>query len=174
MRTVVGDVREAATLREALTGQEAVISTLGARRAEPVGTIRSAGTRALVEQMARAGVPRLIAVSAVGPETGRMTRPAALLWPVLVGRERLAEVVRAERIVRSSGLRWTLVRPPRLVDAPAGARIESGSSVRVGMNAQLGRADLARLLLDLLADEASVGTALTAVTRQAAPLLPSA
>lgn len=159
----VGDARDRAALDRALPGASAVVSLLGARRGQPVGTVRSAGTRAVVEAMQRAGVRRLVVVSTVGVGSSLqdMTTTARLLWPVIVGRDRLREAAAAEAMVTSSGLDWTLVRPPRLIDGPIGSQTSVGRSLRIGLKSQISRSALAHLLLDLTDDPAVTGATLT-------------
>lgn len=168
---VAGDVRDASVVDAALAGVDAVICCLGVRRGQTPGTVRSDGTRTLVERMTAIGVARLVAVSSVGVgESVRwQSRPGRYLWPRLVGRDRLAEATLAESFVRASDLAWTLVRPPRLVDTnpgrpPSVGRVALGPDVRTGLNSRLSRTDLARTLLDLLDDERWTRTAVTVTT----------
>jgi putative NADH-flavin reductase len=160
----VGDVREEGVVRAALAGEQVVVSTLGVRRGTPVGTVRSDGTRVLVQAMAAAGVARLVSVSSigVGSSLASMSRGARFLWPRVVGRDRLAEADRAEAAVRASSLDWTIVRPPRLIDGPASGKVQVGPDVALGMQAQITRADLARVLVDQALDHGRHRVELTA------------
>jgi putative NADH-flavin reductase len=53
-----------------------------------------------------------------------------------------------DRIVRASGLDWTIVKPPRLTDGPATGGVRAGVDVRVGLLSRTSRADLAAFMLD--------------------------
>jgi len=53
-----------------------------------------------------------------------------------------------ERLIESSGLDWTIVKPPRLTDAPPRHRVQASSSLQVGLLSKISRADLAAFLLD--------------------------
>ena len=64
---------------------------------------------------------------------------------------------RQETVVRESGLAWTLVKPPRLTDAPRRGPIQAGPLVRVGMLSHISRLDLAEFLLDEIAQPRFVG-----------------
>ncbi|SCL36216.1 Putative NADH-flavin reductase [Micromonospora nigra] len=150
--TVVnGDARDVAAVSTALAGVDAVVSCLGVRIGQEPGTVRSEGTAALVAAMRAAGVRRLVCVSTVGvgDSVAAQSRPARLLWPRLVGRDRLAEAERAEAAVRGSDLEWTLVRPTRLVDGPD-SRVATGVDVATGLRSQVSRTALARTLLDMV------------------------
>lgn len=167
VEVVVGDVRDHEVLDAGLAGAEAVVSCLGVRLGQNPGSVRSDGTAALVSAMTAAAVPRLVAVSSVGVGASRQwqTRTARLLWPLLVGRERLAEAQRAEERISAApaGLAWTVVRPPKLTDADGGAPVDVGPEVRTRLGSTLSRADLAGVLLDQLAGGRFTGMAVTAV-----------
>jgi nucleoside-diphosphate-sugar epimerase len=176
--TQVADVRDGAAVRTALAGVRTVICCLGVPRGQQVGKVRSDGTANLVAQMRAAGVRRLVAVSSIGlgDDLERLTRPAALFWPRLVGADRLAEAARAERAVTGSDLDWTILRPPRLVDAPAttsGTDLSNSSGrptgceplLPVGLRSQLRRDELARLLVAAATDRSTIGKVLTAASR---------
>jgi kynurenine 3-monooxygenase len=70
----------------------------------------------------------------------------------------LADHADQEALVTGSGLPWTIVRPGQLTEKPAGdravARLEPGNFV-----AMIARADLARLMVDLLEDADAEGHA---------------
>ena len=53
------------------------------------------------------------------------------------------------RAYAASGLRWTLVRPPRLVDGPATGRVEHHAH-RSTRSTRITRADLAAFVADVL------------------------
>lgn len=166
--TVQGDVRDGEAVATALAGVDAVISCLGVRLGQPIGTIRSAGTRSLVAAMSQVGPRRLVKVSAVGVGTSkpRQSRMARMMWPRIVGADRLAEADLAERAVFASELEWTIVRPPRLVDATTPGRVEVGPDLRTGFSSQLARLDLARLLVDLAENNRFPRQTVTAVTKR--------
>ncbi|MDH5727343.1 MAG: NAD(P)H-binding protein, partial [Nitrospira sp.] len=53
-----------------------------------------------------------------------------------------------ERLVESSQLDWTIVKPPRLTDSPPQGRVQASASLRVGLLSRISRADLAAFILD--------------------------
>lgn len=152
LRVVTGNVLDSATVDYALRDCDALVSMLGVALGQPAGTTRSTGTRVLVEAMQRSPVKRLVAVSTVGVGTSRAAQSLASRWllPRLIGAQRLAEADLQEQIIASSGLDWTVLRPPRLVDGPPTGRYRSGVTIRTSMSSKVPRADLAQALLDEL------------------------
>lgn len=163
LRVVTGSVLDAATVDQALGGCEALVCMLGVALGQPAGTTRSAGTRVLVQAMQRSAVKRLVAVSTVGVGTSRAAQSMASRWllPRLIGAQRLAEADLQEQIIASSGLDWSVLRPPRLVDGPATGCYRSGAAIRTSMSSKITRADLAQALLDELVKRQFVRTAAT-------------
>lgn len=149
---VTGDVLNSAAVDDALRNCGAVVSMLGVALGQPAGTTRSTGTRVLVQAMQRSAVKRLLAVSTVGVGSSRSAQSFVSRWllPRLIGRRRLAEADLQEQIIASSGLDWTVLRPPRLVDGAPTGRYRTGVGIRTSMSSKITRADLARALLDEL------------------------
>ncbi|NGZ97499.1 MAG: hypothetical protein CV089_15500 [Nitrospira sp. WS110] len=53
-----------------------------------------------------------------------------------------------ERLVESSVLDWTIVKPPRLTDSLPRGRVYASASLLVGLLSKISRADLAAFILD--------------------------
>ncbi|WP_106396812.1 NAD(P)-dependent oxidoreductase [Actinocorallia populi] len=159
LETVVADVMDPAAIGAALTGRDAVVSALGPR-GKGETTVCSDGARSIITAMRSTGGRRLVVVTASGHVVdegdGPFTR--ALVKPLLGRflREAFADFVRTERVVRDSGLDWTILRPPRLTDgAPRPYRTALDRNVRGGIT--LARADLAHAALNVLDDPDTVG-----------------
>lgn len=140
-----GDPRSVADLRAALPGHDAVVSALG-----PPGpgasTILRDGAHSTVEAMRAAGTRRLIVVSAAVlfdlGVLGRLLRRTLL-------KNVAADSADMERIVVTSGLEWTIARPPRLTNGPLTGRyrVEDGQLPNPSALASISRADVAHFLL---------------------------
>src|SRR3954464_12523989 len=120
-RLVVGDVSDEKVVREALKGQDAVVSALGTP-ASPFRevTLLSTATRALVNAMKAEHVARLVCITGMG--AGDSAGHGGFLFdnvifPLLL-KKVYADKNRQEAIVRDSGLDWILVRPSVLNDKP--------------------------------------------------------
>lgn len=103
VRFVMGRLNEPDKWRAALEGSTEVVhmaALTGKARAEDYERINVEGTRTLVDECRKAGVRRFLFVSSIAA-----TYPDLARYPY--GRSKLA----AERVVRESGLEWTIVRP---------------------------------------------------------------
>ena len=132
---IVGDVRDEKVLREALKGQDAVVSALGTP-ASPFRevTVLSTATRALVRAMKAEHVSRLVCITGMG--AGDSAGHGGFLFdnvifPLLL-KKVYADKNRQETIVRDSGLDWILVRPSVLNDKPGHGSVRGhGGSFRL-------------------------------------------
>jgi len=150
---VEGDVMLAGDVLSAVAGQDAVIVALGAGRQ---GTVRSVGTRHVVDAMKRQGVSRLIVQSTLGAGD---SRPALnFYWKrIMFGlllRPAYADHQRQEEIVAASGLDWTIVRPSAFTDGPATNQYNHGFAPTIkGLAMKISRADVAGFVLRQLTDQ---------------------
>jgi len=105
---VQGDGRNVDDVRRAVAGQDAVISIVSSEGRGPT-TVMSDVTRAELDAMREAGVRRLVSVSVSAIE-GR--RPWILINMVRwILRKPYADFARMERLITSSSVDWTIVRP---------------------------------------------------------------
>lgn len=147
-----------------LAGADAILCAIGpAPGGPPDGCAR--GTAALVDAARAAGAHRLVVVTGalIGHPRERLSRMYRMI-DRMQAKGALDDRRAQERIVRESGLDWTLVRPPRLTEgAPTGA-VVAGEDVFVGALARVDREDLARFLLDVAADRTRVGRSPTVLS----------
>jgi putative NADH-flavin reductase len=148
-----GDPRSVGELRDALSGHDAVVSALG-----PAGLGRTTILRdcahSTVAAMQAEGLRRLLVVSAA-----MLFQDAGILAAVLrhtLLRNVAEDTAEMERAVMASGLDWTIVRPPRLTNAPLTGHyhIEKGRMPRGSLS--IGRADVAHFLLGEVKRDAHV------------------
>src|SRR3989440_10770717 len=160
LRAVVqGDGRNLEDIRRAIRGQDAVIPIVAPAGRGPT-TVISDVARAELSAMREAGVRRIVTVSVSAIE-GR--RPWILInlvrWLL---RKPYADFARMERLVASSGLDWTIVRPPYLSNGRTTGRVRSqvgGEELAHGPY-HISRGDLAATLLDLAEDSQHLGEGL--------------
>ncbi|MCY1547769.1 NAD(P)H-binding protein [compost metagenome] len=104
-------------------------------------------------------------MSTVGTAGSRAAQSWFSRWllPRLIGTGRLAEADAQEASIVASNLKWTIVRPPRLMDGEAKGGVRAGVGLRTDMRSQIRRSDLARFLLDEVVGQRFVGAAPTVV-----------
>jgi uncharacterized protein YbjT (DUF2867 family) len=157
--TVPG-LTEVEPLLPALTGSDVVISGVGprSRKAGPVASATGCG---ILGAMAGAGVRRLVVVSAVpvGPvPDGESFANRRLLLPLIGAmlRDLYADLAELEDEIGRSGTDWTVVRPPKLTDKPLTGTYRTRVGGNVPRGYSVSRADVAHLMLAVLADPATV------------------
>jgi putative NADH-flavin reductase len=159
---VQADAMDPAAIEEAVKGRDAVLSALGTREGRAPTTVCADGARSVLAAMGAAGADRFVLVSAAGLHAGpgddpltRFVVKPLVLQPLL--KHAFADMRAAEALVRESGLRWTIVRPPRLTNGPGNGRYRKAIDRNVLGGATIARADLAVALLDQMADDSSIG-----------------
>ncbi|MDF1602470.1 NAD(P)H-binding protein [Nocardioides sp. YIM 152315] len=147
-----GDGLRGDEVTAAVAHHDAVVSIVASGSVRRT-TVNQTVARHLVAAMGEHGTSRLVVTSSHALVATRPPVLAPLVRSVL--RHPFADAREMERIVRGSGLDWRIVRPTRLVDAPArGAvvRAPDGADFATGASV-LPRADLAATILDVLEDD---------------------
>ncbi len=145
-----GDVMDRDTVHVAMEGHDAVMVVLGGGLR---GTVRSTGTRNIVEAMKWHGIKRLICETTLG--AGDSVDNLNFYWRyVMFGfllRGVFKDHLRQEEYVRASGLDWTIVRPAAFVDEPAAPEYRHGfSPSEKGLSLSIARTDVAKFMADQL------------------------
>ena len=152
-KLIVGDVRDEKVLRDALKGQDAVISALGTP-ASPFREVRllSTATRALVSAMKAEHVSRLVCITGMGAGDSAGHGGFlfdSLIFPLLL-KKVYADKNRQEAAVRDSGLDWVLVRPAVLNDKPGRGSVRALTDLSDFHGGSISRQDVATFVLDQL------------------------
>lgn len=117
-------------------------------------TLLSTATEALVAEMERLGVRRLVCITGLGAGDGRGHGGFLfdhVIMPLLL-RNAHADKDRQEATVRRSGLDWTLVRPMVLIDAPATNKVEALIDLARVHGGSIPRSDVARFIVGELSE----------------------
>jgi putative NADH-flavin reductase len=162
---------DAETLAPAVAGADAVLSGLGPRSTAEYGIVTT-GTRAITGAMQATGVRRIVVVSAapVGtvPAPGRPEPPKHdpgdgffmrhVLSPMVKAAfgKSYADLAQMEEELASSGLDWTVVRPPRLTSKPLTGSYRRAYGQNVKRGVFISRADVAHLMLAVLGEPGTV------------------
>ena len=157
LRVVQGDVLGSDAVAEAVAGQEAVLCTIGTGAERT--SLREQATRNIVQAMDSAGVQRLICQSSLGIGDSR-SNLGFFTRHVIVGvflRHAFADHERQEAVIKESSLKWTIVRPPHLLDAPRTGVYRHGfSTTDRDIRGKISRADVADFMLKQLTDDSYV------------------
>src|SRR5215208_5543337 len=170
LKIVVGDAFHAAKVREAVAGNEAVISVLGSRQpsnplyphrpGDPHGPA-SAGSANIIAAMEEHGLRRFVCQTAWGVGESKQDPgfAGAFFMTVLVRpllRDEYAEKEAQEKFVRESDLDWIIVRPMILTNGPWTNEYRGGLDLKPGRRPYISRADAADFLMRQLTDDTYV------------------
>jgi len=138
-------------MERAVAHSDAVIGATFTRK--PVD-VYSTSAALLVAAMSARGRGRLVVVTSAGvhashQQQGFGQKAAFTLMRRTLGRTVYDDMVRMEALVSATGLDWTIVRPPGLVDEPGRGYASARDEIEGRLCA---REDLARMLLDQLTD----------------------
>lgn len=148
-------------LRPLVADSEAVVSGVGPTGRRNVDHVATTSTRSILRALEGTRVERLVAVSAapVGPvPQGDSPLNRYVVLP-LVGRllrEVYADLAEMEADIARSGVPWTVVRPPKLVDRPRSGTYRRVIDGNVPRGHTISRADTADAMLGALTDPGTV------------------
>lgn len=129
--TINGDAMRPDDVDHAVAGHDAVVVVLGITenpiRVQLLGPkrtpldVRSTGTRHVIDSMHAHGVDRLVVQSSygIGPTRPLLGLRDRIFFSTIV-KKQMADTGQQDRLVRASGLDWTLVQPVHLSDEPDG------------------------------------------------------
>lgn len=155
MRVVEGDVHDIEAVRRAIAGSDAVLSVVGHTKSSQ-GDILEAAAKNYVEAMKAEGVGRVVTLLGAGVahenDHSSLGRKFMLGLMGLVAKTMLVDAQAHAEMLRASGLKWTIVRPPRLTDDEPTGRWEAGY-LKLGPANKMSRADLAAFMLEQMESE---------------------
>jgi len=158
---IVGDATDSAAVARAVVGHDAIVVALGDSR-NPFGlavgmkrltipNICEIGTANVIAAAQAAGVQRLVCVTSYGVGDTRDLLPPMhrRIFRWLRLGEQMADKEQQEKLVKASGLDWTLVQPVGLTDGAATGRwLASSKGER--RKRTISRIDLAAFIVDIL------------------------
>lgn len=154
-----GDALQSEDVQAALVGVDVVIQTLGVRLGDlfrPVDLFSNA-TRVLITAMKAQGVKRLICVTGFGAGDSRASIGLLQRLPFqLVFGRAYEDKSLQERLIKDSGLEWTLARPGVLTGGPRTGRYKVLSEAAQWRNGIISRSDVAEFLVRQIADQTYV------------------
>jgi putative NADH-flavin reductase len=158
-RLVQGDVVDPDAVARAISGNDAVLSTLGVSRPLRRDPAVVEGVRNIVRAMERRGPARLIYLSFLGVHEGRSQVGFVLgriMAPIIV-RNEVADHEVKESVVRQSDLEWTIVRPVGLTNGLRTGDYRHGLHIRArSFFPTISRADVAEFMLNQVSDRSYI------------------
>jgi putative NADH-flavin reductase len=155
LSAVRGDPRDPESIASALDGNDAVLSAIGPHPRDVLrrSTLLTDCARATVEAMKANGVARLGIVSA-----GALFPRSGLYFAFfrVLAINHVRDLRSMEHVVRTSGLEWTIARPPRLMKSPRSTYHSRVGAVPDDRHAMSFRA-VAAFLLDSVEHRAHIG-----------------
>jgi uncharacterized protein YbjT (DUF2867 family) len=147
LRLVTGAATDSAAVSRALEGADAVISTLGG-----TGSVIADSTPAIVEAARQTGVSRVVVLSSWVVERNSQDAVTRLLTGLAMG-AMIKDKNAGERVLRRSGLDWTIVYAGMLSDGPAtGSVAVLPEGAKRSLSQRISRADVAAWMVEAAAD----------------------
>ncbi len=156
LTVIKGDVLNQEDVNQTVVGADIVVSLFGHVKGSPT-RLQTDGTENIIKAMKKHGVGRIISLSGGGLPFPKKDQPKfadkmiRTIMKVAVPKI-LNDAIEHHNIIDTSGLRWVIVRGPRLTNEPRQGQYRVGW---VGVNAstKIGRADLADFILTQVEDE---------------------
>jgi putative NADH-flavin reductase len=166
LRIIRGDLSSGVSIAATLSGGTAVVTVFGPR--PPYTEVFCAqATQRLIAGMLDNGPRRLIVQTGaqVGIDLPNWSWPVRAMSRAFArSRPQIAADFREqERLVRESGLDWTIVKPPLLTTGAPRGRVRVGPDLRIGLMSRIRRADLAQAILDEIERPQHLGKAVFVV-----------
>jgi len=158
-----GDATNPTDVRAAITGQQAVIDTIGGTTPFKTIHLEADAAKVILAEMQAAGAKRLIVVSALGVNESAEQAPfwyRYLLMPTFL-RGSTKDKAAMEEEVRTEGVDFVIVRPPMLSDDPPTGSVTVIDPLETGH--KITRTDLAGFLVDQLTSDQYLNQAVTVV-----------
>ena len=161
-----GDATDMAAVEAAVTGQDAVINTVGGKTPYKRTKLEASVATTIVAAMQRHGVRRLIVTSMIGEGDSSANTPfyvKILLETFLRGAT--PDKAKMESTVSASELDWVISRPAVLTDKAATGDVRIFSAGNREKAHSLARSDLAAFLVAQLTSDALLRRAVTIANR---------
>jgi putative NADH-flavin reductase len=154
LTVVQGDPTNAADLEKLLAGQDAVLSTLGARTNKKT-TLRADVARNLAAEMKKHRVRKLVWLDAAGVGSSReFVRRSSfffgrIIMPLFLN-NMYEDAAVADALIEKSGCDWVIVRPMSFTNGAKTGKISivTDMSLTVKLRLRIARADVAAFLVE--------------------------
>jgi len=155
LNVVRGNVLDFDKVQEVVKGQDAVLSALGHKRFFIKTTILFRGTKNIIEAMQKHNVNRFICITSLGINDSRFKLGlyyTLFVIPFIVFFYFL-DKSKQEKLIRNSGLSWTIIRPGQLTNGKKRGLYKHGPNLgNCIVTKTISRADVAHFMLSQLND----------------------
>lgn len=155
LTVIKGNILDFHKVQEVVAGQDAVLSALGHKRFFIKTNILSEGTKNIIQAMEKHKVKRFICVTSLGINDSRFKLGlyyTLFVVPFIIYFYFL-DKAKQEKLIRSSSLNWTIVRPGQLTKGRKGGKYKHGANVgNYILTKMISRADVAHFILCQLND----------------------
>lgn len=165
LQVVKGDVTDPSSFTEYLRNSNVVISAIGVSggiTGDKPTTLYSEGAANILQEMRKTGVDRAFFISASALDVSPVLPFFAKLLTKYIIQKLLkymyADLRIMEKRIKESGLDWTIIRPPQLVDKPrtGNYRISINTFLKNGL--KISRADVAHYIISNIANKQTYQT----------------
>jgi putative NADH-flavin reductase len=154
-----GDALQPQDVAAALPGVDVVIQTLGVKFGDLFQPVHlfSQATRVLIAAMTAQGVNRLVCVTGfgAGDSGASISCLQRLPFQIVFGRAYADKSIQ-ERLIKESGLEWTIARPGVLTGGPRTGRYQILTEAAQWRNGIISRSDVAEFLVRQIEDKTYV------------------
>ena len=155
LKIIIGNLNEPLKMKDAITGADACVSTLGGGSLTKHSIETMNGIKNIISIMEIAKVQRFIYLSSLGAGESRFLIPQPLRFILtrFFLRVPLADHNFNESNIVKSKLDWTLVRPGSLTDGQFTGNLKyGGDNTKMKGNSSISRANVASFILQQLTD----------------------
>jgi putative NADH-flavin reductase len=150
---VQGELSDSAQVERAISGADAVVSTLGPRGGSKHKPLTQ-GMQNIVAAMDKLGVRRIVVTSTLSVKDQNdkrgLTARALVFLVKFAMRSAYDEIIGVAETLRASDLDWTILRMTMLNNKPKSGKVKAGYLGRGGRTAFVARADIADFILECL------------------------
>lgn len=141
---IKGDATSRADVVKAMMGQDVIISTLGTGKSLRANELFTRSAKAVVDAAKQTGVSRLVWLSSFG--VGDTFQDATILQKLkyrTLLRNLYVNKEASEKIIKESGLKWTIVYPTALMNWSVKGNYRVDDRMKMKGTPKIGRADVA-------------------------------
>jgi putative NADH-flavin reductase len=155
LEVVKGDILNDKDVETCIEGADVVVTLIGHDKNSPAD-LQTLSTKLIIDSMGKHNVKRLVSLTGAGVRDTENDQPKLMDKMVVFVMKNLAgktvhnallDGIEHARVIRQSGLDWTIVRGPMLTEEPAKGHVEVGYVGKIP-GIKLTRDDLAQFILN--------------------------